>query len=618
MQTIVPVTNAQLLQKGQQPLLKFEIFYGCCWVDLTDLGGKNYIKDISISTAGAEMTPDPVAGSWSAVVNNKNGMFDPDVDDYAPYNEFFRAGRKVKIQIGARYNGIDYYWRRIYGFMEIPDFSIDNNEVTIKGFDNMQFLTDTKLKLPDNYWGTLAIFNSVSSEGSLGAEIYDEKDAMDIDDEANNVASWGVTNCTFASQADAGGGSTWVGKMIVTGEDPDPIAKDIDVGTAVAGKEYLVTFKYKREVGGGDTSFEIWQTVSGDLRQCGGLEALNSDVYVEVSFYFTALASGPIQIWLRGQILNAEFRFDQFSIKEHISPVWYRYELPPACNGVYYATLDGKPVWPGKQNGEGWWYDADNRYFYFDEDKRVDDGTNNLVIYYFTDQIPEEVVADLLVRVGLYSNQAEALAAMIYTATSIIIEQVWFKKGKSAENAVKKLCERCNYRFYFNYSGRPVFKPTPTPKAAGSEDFTFTESEIANIQDKEDIREIRNRIVIEGKKEAQPIGIEESMPSELKGEASEVASINKYGEHTMSIKNHLFQDQATIDAYCATYLAAFKDPKWYTKFETPFNPAPLIKGDTLAWIKKYEASGTAINQRGLIRDVNINNFKVSYKLEKVI
>ena len=148
-------------------------------------------------------------------------------------------------------------------------------------------------------------------------------------------------------------------------------------------------------------------------------------------------------------------------------------------------------------------------------------------------------------------------------------------------------------------------------------DFDFTESHITNIRDYEDRNEIRNRIVIEGIEQAMPEGAEETTPSKLKGEASEVASINKYGEHTMSITNHLFQDQATIDAYCAIYLAAFKDPKWYTTFDTPFNPVPLEKGDTDTWRKQYEAGGTPIDQRGIIRDIQINDFTVTYKNEKV-
>jgi len=445
------------------------------------------------------------------------------------------------------------------------------------------------------------------------------------------------------------------------------------------------------------------------------------------------------------------------------------YNLPDDCNGPYYVTLDGEPIYY-RDEGQGWYYESATKRIFI-EDGRVLEAGQSLKVYYFTTQIPENVVADLMVTAGLYDTQAEALAAMIYTPTGITIDQTWFKKGEAAINAVKMLCERCNYRFYFNYAQRPVFDSAPTSSnlltdgglniwtnatnltywiesiAGGStvnreavekiegdfscrldvdagnssvsiyqtgipltplkrykiivwyknsvagktsvlafwdsganvylkedgtwnvgvyeivlpnslvwtpyelpfyahsdysnyrirlkrgiaasssiyfdkvsiwkEDFTFTESHIKNIRDYEDRNEIRNRIVIEGRKEAQPIGPEETMSSELKGEASEVASINKYGEHTWSIRNHLFQDQATIDAYCAIYLAAFKDPKWYTTFDTPFNPVPLVKGDTITWRKKYEVGGTPIDQRGITRDIQINEFVISYKNEKV-
>jgi len=72
MQVITPVIDAQLLQTDKEPLLKFEIYDGVCWVDLTDLGGKNYVKNISVSSAGAEMTPKPIAGKWNATILNKN------------------------------------------------------------------------------------------------------------------------------------------------------------------------------------------------------------------------------------------------------------------------------------------------------------------------------------------------------------------------------------------------------------------------------------------------------------------------------------------------------------------------------------------------------------------
>lgn len=682
MQSITPVTTDQLLQKGQQPLLKFEIKYCCCWVDLTNLGGKNYLKSISISTAGAEMTPNPVAGKWSAVIFNKNGMFDPDETVYAPYNEYFRAGVKVKIQVGAKYDGVDYYWRRIYGFMEIPDFSIDNSEVNLSGFDNMQFLANTKLREPDNYWGSSITLSTIASEETLGVEMYDEDDAMEIIADAPNVTPWDTAyGAAMTWTAPGGAPSTNVGQIVKDdgGSFIMGYIEDNNVGSVEQGKEYKVVFQYQITVVGklsigiyktgtiwtAETAYSVgdtveptipnanncfylctvagtsgvvepawpvvenggvvdgtvtWATQYMDGKKMGEITNLSSGTWAEASFYFIATESCAIK--MRASVRGASHvattaRLDVFSIKKITGFSNASYNLPDECNGVHYAVLDDEAIWPGKQKGEGWSYDPELKIFSFDDERHMDVGTDNLVIHYYTTQVSENIVADLLVRAGLYSNQAEALAAMIYTATGITIDKVWFDAGKTCLNAVKMFCERCNYRFYFNYSQRPVFKPTPTPKGAGSEDFSFLESHIAGIRDYEDRNEIRNRIVIEGIEQALPEGAEETKPSRLKGEALEVASINKYGEHTMSIKNHLFQDQATIDAYCAIYLAAFKDPKWYTTYDTPFNPVPLEKGDTLAWRKKYEAGGTPIEQRGIIRDIQINDFVVTYKNEKV-
>lgn len=680
MQNTGIITDAQLLQPGKErPLLKFEIYDGVCWVDLTDLGGKNYVKNISVSSAGAEMTPRPVAGKWSATILNKNGMFDPDEDEHAPYNEYLRIGRRVKISIGSRFNGVDYYWRRIYGFMELPNFSIDDFEVSVNGMDNMQFLTDTKLRMPDNYWGSDVIKLTIASEETLGAEMYDEDDAMEIIADANNVDPWDVLyEAVIADVAPGGAPSTNVGRVIkdAGGGINFGYVEDNDVGTVEQGKKYKVVFQYlvsqaaidefavgiyktattwqattgyvigdtveptipntnncfyvctvAGNTAGAEPAWPIvenggivdgtvtWATQYMDRKKMGEITGLTAAIWTEESFYFIATESCAIKMrfTVTGAGLDAtEADIDVISIKEVTGSSNAGYNLPDECNGPYYVTLDGDPIYY-RNEGQGWYYESETKRIFI-EDGRVLVDDQDLRVYYFTTQIPENVVADLLVNSGLYDTQAEALAGMIFTPTTIEIDQVWFKKGTTAIDAVKMLCERCNYRFHFNYAQRPVFDPAP---AAGATVLTFNESQISKIRDYEDRSEIRNRIVIEGQAEAQPIGPVETMPSELKGVASGVASINKYGEHTWTITNHLFQDQATIDAYLAIYLAAFKEPKWYAEFETPLNPAPLEKGDTVEWRKQYEETGTPIDQKGIIRNIQIRNYTVTYKLEKV-
>jgi hypothetical protein len=71
--------------------------------------------------------------------------------------------------------------------------------------------------------------------------------------------------------------------------------------------------------------------------------------------------------------------------------------------------------------------------------------------------------------------------------------------------------------------------------------------------------------------------------SRLTGSASDATSIATYLEHTESIRNHLFQDQASLDAMCATLLAERKDPKWFVTLDVGRCVAPLEVGDTVQW-----------------------------------
>jgi len=172
------------------------------------------------------------------------------------------------------------------------------------------------------------------------------------------------------------------------------------------------------------------------------------------------------------------------------------------------------------------------------------------------------------------------------------------------------VCERCNYRFFFKYDGTPYFKPAPT---AGGPVFTFTDpKQITSISTYRDKSEIKNRIIIEGKKQAEPVGLEETLPPELKGEANDATSIAAYGERALTIKNHLFQTQAAIDAMCATLLVLYKDPKWYTDIKMDYNPVPLELGDTIQWEERLSPT-LNITETGVIRDIKIDNFSVTYK-----
>jgi len=400
--------------------------------------------------------------------------------------------------------------------------------------------------------------------------------------------------------------------------------ENLNVAALTAGKYYTVSFKYQKTAG--DTLFAVnmSQLVGAVWVTCGSITQLSSAAWTTATFNFEAIATAAVRMELsmQGAGANAgEVRIDQISIYE-FTPYWNRYyDLTDALEtGPFHVTLDGDDVWQAEVD-EGWYYAEDAEpgpdppahpagIVFFDHNKVVAGGLA-IVVYYYTAQAPENVVADLLVYAGLYINQAAALAAMDFVATGITIDNVWFKVGTNCLKAITMLCERCDYRFYFKYDGTPSFRPKPT---AGAADFTFTDpKQITSINGPyRDKSEIKNRIIIEGMKQAAPVGDDETLPSELKGEANNAASIAAYGERTMTIKNHLFQTQAAIDAMCISLLAEYKDPKWYSDIMMDYNPVPLEIGDTIQWEERLSPT-LNITETGVIRDIKIDNFSTTYK-----
>ena len=617
----------------------------------------DFLESFSISFAGAAMSPNPIAATLTAEINNKDAIFHPKHPS-SLYTDFFRVGRKVRLSVGAKYGGTDCYWQRIIGDIDAPKFEGKTFKLTIMGLDYTRVLADTLFKKtevpPDNYWGDVATFNTIST-GTYGDQLYDPPggDAAEKGGDADNVDNWAVLDNggTAISSVNAIGGFSDF--EIKFKSDPGgalPAMGSVwydNVCAVVKGTEYYVTFKYARMSGNAWLGVSAWKGAV----LLGGVGPLDPNVnenWYSGSFSFTSSETGNLDLKLTCRIKEGDaptiWRVDQISIKAVLSESEPKYQLPEGCNGVHYVELDEGagflPVWPGRQKDgdEGWFYDSATQQLYFAEGKNVEAGTANLKVYYFTEQSPENVVADLMVKAGLYADQAAALLAMEETATGFKIPQVWFDAGKSCLSGIKMLCERCDYRFYFKYNGTPVFKPFPTAKVPGSEDMAFRKWHISGPKCYEDRNEIRNRIVIEGLKQALPEGAEETVPSELKGTALNQASIDAYGEHTLSIKNHLFQGQGSIDTMCVTLLHRYKDPMWYFDFTTPFNPAPLEIWDTIMaelLLKtvtfpgsKYETfkydSGTkygcgevAVGVRGLIRDIKIDKHNITYKCEEV-
>jgi len=643
MQGINPPTPAQLLAIGQQPIMKFEVYAGGVWANLCKLNAKNYVESIGISLGGAGMTPAPVGGSWNATLANENSIFHPQ-HPTSGYAGYCVTGRKVRMSIGARYGGVPYYWQRLIGWMDEPEFSAPDYKVDISGADYMKLLEETEFRSPNNYWGSSQTYNSIASDGAVGVELYAEADAMEIGGgEANNVANWTPTQCTFVSFADVGGGSAFVGRLQNIAV---PVARivNVNVANAVVGRQYRIRFKHRDVGGDGSASIAIavWQA-SGRIKY---EVYYPTDSWAEATLYFTATDNGAIEIRFPVWWEIGELRLDQFSISMFV-PYWERYyELNGGfgvpATGPYYVTLDSGagavPCWQG-EGDEDWKYDEDAeagpdppahpaKIVYFNINKTVPTGgvapapANNLVIYYFTQQVPEDVIADILVMAkapnpatGLpYVNQAAVLAVMDFAATGAgeLIDKVWFSAGSTLLNAIKKICERCDYRFYFKHDGTPVFRPKPAP---GGPVFTFTDPKhITSTSTYQDRNEIKNRVTIKGIKQADAWNKEETMPSQLRSEAHDNASIAAYGVRTLTISNHLFQTQASIDAMCISLLAEYKDPKWYADLEMHFLPVPLELGDNIQWEERLSPT-LDITKTGIIRDIKIDNFNVTFKCE---
>jgi hypothetical protein len=640
MQSLGAVTTANLLRSDQQILQKFEIYVSSSWIDLCSFGSKNYVKGLSMKLAGAGPMPDPIAGSWSATLVNDDNIFHPN-HPTSSYKDYIRTGRKVRISLGAKYGATSYYWQRMIGYMDAPRFDAAAKEISISGSDYMQRLTDFTLKDGENYWGDSETYSSAATEEVLGAEQYTHTDALKISLDYNSMAGWTAEiPGDLTSQTEGGGGSTYVAQLYKPIDLYSHSAYIDSIGTLTAGNVYRVTFKYRIYAGAGTPTMNFRLYASGaSTNLMGGVNGLDSWSWTTVSFLVTANASSA-RIFIEAYDITMAacgFQMDVLSIKEVTSHTNTKYSLPADCNGPYLVTLNtgggATPVFfndpPEKY---GWLYNETTRILEFVEGVTIDVGSSNLVIYYYTTELVEHAVARILKDAGLYASESAALSDMDYTATGVYIDRLWFEAGTMAVDAIRLLCERVNYRFWFGYDGKPYFKPAPT---LGSADFTFTAfGQIASAITFEDLNEISNAIIIEGMEQGMYSTNESNKSSRLTHTAEDSSSIGNYNEHSMTITNHLFQTQAAVDAMADTVLAAFKDPKWYFDMDISFNPVPLEMGDVVGWRVdlstgsgvlygefkyaegKYGVSETHVDLTGIIRDISIEDGRVKYTVEQ--
>lgn len=299
MQSLHPLVVADFTSKTQEPVNKIEILIECCTYDLCDFYGKNYLIEAHYSSGQRELSYRPVAAEFTAILDATDGLLHPKNTD-SPFYSYLKVGRKILFHTGLKKGGIDYLWQWFEGVISDVQINNDTKQITIRGLDYTQYLTEVKLKSPNNYWGAI-------------------KDTV-----------------TVADQAD-----------------------------------------------------------------------------------YSLAALG--------------------------------------CNGAYIAYVDGTQIYAG----DTWIYDEGGEKFWFLPSAIPVASDLELLIYYYTTQVPENVVADILVAAGLYPTQAAALANMDYTATGADddIDRVRFNTGVSALYAIQKICERVDYEFFFSPLGVPIFKP---------------------------------------------------------------------------------------------------------------------------------------------------------------
>jgi hypothetical protein len=400
---------------------------------------RDYLESVSISLGGAGMDPAPIAGTWGATLDNKDGLFHP-FHPTSPYKNLLRLGREVRISVGGNYGGVDYYWQRLIGFMDSPRFNHGSHTVELNGMDYMKLLADTKIRESEavsetefgsgsasasvpsgptvgdvsayyhgpSHWGERITFDSHASPGGTGGEIYAEADACEIGaGEADNVTNWTATGGAVTSEGPAQE-SDYMLQFVRDLDGPtEQYAQDTDVGSITAGAQYTLSLWARvTSLNGAYAVLLAQQSVGGTIQTLGQKIMSDGADWVQYSFIITAATTGELRLKLRtggsfaltGDIVE----LDEISVRLYDPTSWMMYDMPPNCNGPYFVTLDGEPLWQGDADGKNaWHYDEAGRTFYLSEGMTVNAGVNNLHVYYYTTQVVENVLADLLVHAGL-------------------------------------------------------------------------------------------------------------------------------------------------------------------------------------------------------------------------
>lgn len=651
MQSYAPLAASQLLEPVQNMLFKLEVWDGAAWRNLANLGGRSYLKGIQVSLGGARQSTTPVAGTWSAIIDNRAGIFHPK-HPTSTWAGLLRTGREIKISVGGTYGGVAYYWQRLAGFMEAPSFDHGAHEVHIGGQDYMQLLTSTILGEQDpiaesgsgsgsggvddiingpTHWGGRATFDSKAT-GGAGSELYDEADACEIGaGEADNVNNW---SCPIGGAVSSEGPAPESNYLLRLTRDADWLmsgdneyCENTNVASLTVGQRYIMSFWGRTVYNASDSGGYGRLQVRQGSTSLGQVNFSGDGGYYQLIFTAASTAAMILRLYGSGKYARGGdyFEIDEVSIKTYDPDTWWQYDLPVECTGPYFLTLDGEPIGMGYQDDQtSWHYDQQANSVHFGEQAVIENGADNLKVYYYTTQTLENVLADLLVYCGLYASRAAALADMDYTPTGISLDRVWFDPNTTALAAVAKICERANYRFWFSFDGKPCFQPAPV---ADSIIWTFPAwGDLQGLGENQDDDMIRNAVTVEGcQRNLYQLSRDDKASDKFKGYDEDAASIAAYNRKPHGIQNHLFQTDLSCAGMASTIVAADKDPKLYGDLTVFANPVPLEIGDVVEFQVELEPPTTdggtsgdvTVTTIGIIRDIKISDHQVLYKVEEV-
>ena len=182
------------------------------------------------------------------------------------------------------------------------------------------------------------------------------------------------------------------------------------------------------------------------------------------------------------------------------------YAMPDDCKGIYRVFQDSTSPYNGTGFREiylnsNFTYDWDTNDLIFLHPNIPDyNGTNCLRIYYFTTQIIENVVADILIETGILhilQRNTWLSNSDLVTPTGQTIDRVRLSYDIFAIKAINLLAEVAIYRFYINGEGNPVFKPIPS---YGDVVKRINDNEYLLRHKEERFDELYNHIIIKGEK----------------------------------------------------------------------------------------------------------------------